>query len=494
MKRCCCRRCRCSRPRPPLRRIRSRRCRRLPSRIVAAPSPDSGASHRRSATRAAACAGRRRSRATGAACSPPSAPALGGGAGGNRRASARSAQRRSPGRALHRQEFAAGRARTDCSPCSPRRPSFPRPGSCSAWRWRAARPRRRRSPANGASCRWLARPGAIARGPSRRARRRCAARSRSSPWSRPDRAPEAEALFQQSLPLLSFEARAEAAQRVAWIYYVLGRDARCAPGRRAGLPGAVGEWAAQAHWIAGLASWRLNDCDRPRRHFRAVANGRAESRTGRRRHIIGRRGRKWPAAGRVRSAPLLKAAARSPESFYGLVARETLGMDKSLPAATRRRPNSRVESLPNVRRALLLAEIGEYGVGRRNASPPGADRQSGRSCGADRTRQAARFCRRRNIGSPTTARRASRVPAAARFPLPRWTPSGGWRVDPALAFAHARQESDFRAGAVSPAGAVGLMQVRPGTAGDFARGRGNRGRRPQPIRRPTSNMARASSS
>jgi soluble lytic murein transglycosylase-like protein len=66
----------------------------------------------------------------------------------------------------------------------------------------------------------------------------------------------------------------------------------------------------------------------------------------------------------------------------------------------------------------------------------------------------------------------SRVPAEARFPFPRWQPPSGWRIDPALAFAHARQESDFRAGAVSQAGAVGLMQVRPGTAGDFARGRG----------------------
>ena len=42
----------------------------------------------------------------------------------------------------------------------------------------------------------------------------------------------------------------------------------------------------------------------------------------------------------------------------------------------------------------------------------------------------------------------------------------GWRVDPALAFAHIVQECDFPPGAVSPAGAVGLMQVLPGTAGD----------------------------
>ena len=62
--------------------------------------------------------------------------------------------------------------------------------------------------------------------------------------------------------------------------------------------------------------------------------------------------------------------------------------------------------------------------------------------------------------------------AADRFPLPRWQPQAGWRIDPALAWAHVRQESDFRMAAVSPAGAVGLMQVRPGTAGDAARVRG----------------------
>ena len=42
------------------------------------------------------------------------------------------------------------------------------------------------------------------------------------------------------------------------------------------------------------------------------------------------------------------------------------------------------------------------------------------------------------------------------------------RVDPALAYAHALQESNFRAGAVSPAQAQGLMQITPITVREHA--------------------------
>jgi soluble lytic murein transglycosylase-like protein len=52
----------------------------------------------------------------------------------------------------------------------------------------------------------------------------------------------------------------------------------------------------------------------------------------------------------------------------------------------------------------------------------------------------------------------------ARFPLPRLAPMAGFRMDPALVYALARQESNFNPGAVSPAGARGILQIMPATA------------------------------
>lgn len=288
------------------------------------------------------------------------------------------------------------------------------------------------------------------------------------PLVKSDSAEAAEALYLQALPTLTPEGRAEAAQRVAWIYYVLGRDADARRVAETASEAAAGEWVSRAHWIAGLASWRQNDCEAAARHFRAVASGRSESE-------LAAAGSFWAARSEMACRrphavePLLRAAARSPESFYGLIARETLAMDKSLPGKLP--APSRIENLPNVRRALRLAEIGEYRLAdemlrHQAAIGPASDHLALIALAKRIDFAGVQYWLAHN-GRPGV-----RVPAAARFPMPRWQPTGGWRIDPALAFAHARQESDFRPGAVSPIGAVGLMQVRPGTAGDFARRRG----------------------
>ncbi|MBO7508809.1 MAG: transglycosylase SLT domain-containing protein [Alphaproteobacteria bacterium] len=57
----------------------------------------------------------------------------------------------------------------------------------------------------------------------------------------------------------------------------------------------------------------------------------------------------------------------------------------------------------------------------------------------------------------------------AQYPLPDWEPMGGWSIDRALLLAITKQESGFRTGAKSGAGAKGVMQLMPGTAKRVAR-------------------------
>ena len=294
-------------------------------------------------------------------------------------------------------------------------------------------------------------------------------RVQMDPLIKADAAAEAELLLTQNAALLTPEGRAEAGQRVAWAYYVINADAearRVADSYRAG---ATGNWVAHSAWVSGLASWRLNDCNAASAAFREVAGTTREQELAAAAYYWAARSEQ--ACKRPRAVtPLLRAAARSPESFYGLVARETLGMDKQLPAV-QFPSTARIESQPNIQRALRLREIGEYRL-----ADEMIRHQARIGNPADHLALIA-FAQKIDFGGVQywlahNGPAGVVVPAWARYPMPNWAPDRGWRIEPSLAFAHARQESDFRPGAVSPAGAVGLMQVRPGTAGDFARQRG----------------------
>ena len=156
-------------------------------------------------------------------------------------------------------------------------------------------------------------------------------RAALDPLIKADDPANAELLCIQAAPLLSLEARAEAAQRVAWAYYADGRDADARRVADTWRVGASGDWAAQAAWISGLASWRLRAIAKRRRAHFARSPRSPASASSTPALIIGPRARSRRAGGRRSVAPLLKAAARSNESFYGLLARETLGMDTRLP-------------------------------------------------------------------------------------------------------------------------------------------------------------------
>ncbi|MFO6447468.1 transglycosylase SLT domain-containing protein [Erythrobacter sp. NE805] len=299
---------------------------------------------------------------------------------------------------------------------------------------------------------------------------------------------EAQRLLAEADPLLSSDARAEWRQRVAWSYYIENNDNAALELARTVAEG-TGEWVAEGAWVEGLAAWRLGYCALAGEAFGRVA-GRASN------VELVAAGHYWAARAAVRcrepgqAQQHLAAAARMDETLYGMLAADQLGIE--LPAHAPPQPLGKddwnqLAGRSNVRVAVALMEIGR---------PTLADevlRQEARIGPAQQYGALARLAR--ELGLPATQLfMAHNAPygmasdPSLRFPLAYWQPVGGWQVDPALAFAHALQESAFRANAVSPANARGLMQIMPAAARDHS-GRLNLGMSYEDLSDPQVNLA-----
>ncbi|OWR01463.1 lytic murein transglycosylase [Sphingopyxis witflariensis] len=285
----------------------------------------------------------------------------------------------------------------------------------------------------------------------------------------------AEALLNNVIDRLTPDSRDEWRQKIAWSYYIENDDNNalrlalaCTEGRSA--------WATQGAWVQGLASWRLHDYRTALVAFDRVAKEAGDSEM--RAAAYYWAARAATAAGQPASVqPRLRAAAANEETFYGLLAAETLGQE-----AVSQRENVRadrrawraLEDLPNVRAAMAFAEIGE------DKYADALLRHQARIGRGDQHAQLIAMAGALSL--PETqlylahnTPQGRKLGAQTRYPQPKWEPNGGWKVDPALVFAHTLQESRFQRTVVSPAGAFGLMQVRPGTARDVARWRGESG-------------------
>lgn len=287
---------------------------------------------------------------------------------------------------------------------------------------------------------------------------------------------------------LSAEARAEWRQKVAWSFYIENDDASAYAVAQTAAEGA-GPWVAEGWWSAGLAAWRLGD-------FAAAADAFAKAANGAQNAELQSAAYYWQSRALVRVrapeqaiAPL-RAAARRDETLYGMLAIEQLGM--KVPE-THAAPDftaadwQRLRGYDNVRNAVALAEVGQDSL---------ADevlRYQARIGGPSQYQPLSRLAR--DLGLPATQLwMAYNVPAggspapAARYPTPKWTPVNGWKVDPALVYAHTLQESVFRATVTSPAGAKGLMQIMPAAARDRGAELGFAGT-PDDLSRPEVNLA-----
>lgn len=289
---------------------------------------------------------------------------------------------------------------------------------------------------------------------------------------------------------LSLEARAEWHQRVGWAFYIENDDANARTVSLGALQGASGPWVAEALWTAGLSAWRLGDCQNAANSFEQAAGAAQNDELGAAAHYwAGRAWMRCRAPDKVANA--LRGAARLRDTLYGMIASEALGIkETSLAAAPDFSADDwqHLRQVSNVRLAVELAEIGEDGL---------ADellRHQARIGDPSLYAPLSRLAR--DLGLPATqlwmaynAPSGAKPDAAARFPAPRWVPATGWKVDPALLFAHSLQESNFRTAVVSPAGARGLMQVLPGTARGLTRNEPAMAGREKQLDLPDVNMA-----
>jgi soluble lytic murein transglycosylase-like protein len=286
-----------------------------------------------------------------------------------------------------------------------------------------------------------------------------------------DQSLAAEQFLETKAAELSPEALTELQYRVAWSYYIENDDA-AAKRVAAEAQLAGGDWGTQAAWVRGLASWRLHEYAAAFEAFEYVSRSAAND-------DLKAAGLFWGARAAMAIKqpqyfqPKMQKAAQLPETFYGILASETLGMVPlaSKAAKMAKLDWARLKDQKNAALAVGLAEIGQ------NKLADEALRHQARIGDARQHANLAQLAGALNLASTQfwlghygPSRDQSN--AMARYPMPNWEPIGGWRVTPALVYAHALQESNFRTDVISPAGARGLMQVRPGTAQDMARARG----------------------
>lgn len=289
------------------------------------------------------------------------------------------------------------------------------------------------------------------------------------PLIKDDRPYDAEAILVLRGDTLSASSLAEWQQRVAWSHF-LGGDDMAARALAAQASTGPGEWGAQADWVIGLAAWRQKDFKAASDAFTSVARRSTDS------EMIAA-GHYWASRADTaaqqpdRVQPHLRSAAKLDETFYGMLAQAALGLapvkDDHGTMALRK-----VAENANVRAAIALAEIGEI-----DRADELIRWQAKIGVPAE---HAALTTVAGKLGLPQTqlylahnGPPGARVANVNRYPYPaNWTPDGGWRVEKALVFAHALQESRFNANVTSPAGARGLMQVMPGTAAMISRRKG----------------------
>lgn len=265
------------------------------------------------------------------------------------------------------------------------------------------------------------------------------------------------------------------------ILFTLNRDAEAyevaAYGARlcGHQPGPPCETASLAGYVAGLAAWRMGQINSAREMFDIAWHAPVTTPSMQAAAAF------WAARSRMAgpnpaTAELwLKRAAAERNTFYGLIARSSLGgggaggMSGNGGYGRETLGEADIDAVaatPEGLQAFALLQLGKPALAeaelrrlwpKMQAAPSLARAIMLIADAADLPELAAQL-------ADLLQSEDGRARDDTRFRIPHLSPDGGFRIDPAMVYALARTESNFDPSMVSDAGATGMMQIMPDTA------------------------------
>ena len=222
-----------------------------------------------------------------------------------------------------------------------------------------------------------------------------------------------------------------------------------------------------AAWTAGLASWRLEEYQQAADFFSLFSISLKDDAW----HQTS--GSFWAARSYAKLGQYdninfwLKRASQNPNSFYGMLALEILGVEEKIEWKTKKTlntSNSKLLNLPSGRRLQTLIQVGlndelEKEIVHINSV-----------LNKEIAEESVNIAQHFNLAY-TQLKIVNKLEQFGLmmdtnlyYPTPIWQPRGGFSIDKELIYAFMHQESMFNASAKSNQGAMGLMQVLPSTA------------------------------